>query len=98
MLERLKIRVYDILVETDDGELIDRVVAVILMLLILVNTTAVVLETVDDLNARFGSIFYAIEIVSITIFSIEYFCDCGLRRSTRATRSRFGAEFATLSP
>jgi len=72
MLERLKIRVYDILVETDDGETVDRVVAVILLLLILLNTAAVVLETVDDLNARFGSIFHAIEIVSITIFSIEY--------------------------
>ena len=72
MLEKLKIRVYDILVETDDDETIDRVVAVFLMLLILINTVAVVLETVDHLNARYGSIFYAIEIVSITIFTIEY--------------------------
>lgn len=72
MLEKLKIRAYDILVETDDGEVVDRVVAVILMVLILINTAAVVLETVDDLNARFGSIFHAIEVVSIAIFSIEY--------------------------
>jgi len=72
MLEKLKFRVYDILVETDDDETIDRVVAVFLMLLILLNAAAVVLETVDDLNARYGSIFNAIEIVSIVIFSIEY--------------------------
>ena len=72
MLEKLKIRVYDILVETDDNETVDRVVAVFLMLLILINALAVVLETVDDLNQRFGSIFYAIEIVSITIFTVEY--------------------------
>ena len=72
MYERIKYRVYDILVETDDGETIDRVVAVFLMLLILINAATVVLETVDDLNARFGSIFHAIEIVSIVIFSIEY--------------------------
>lgn len=72
MLERLKIRIYDILVETDDGELVDRIVAVFLMLLILVNAAAVVAETVDDLNQRFGSIFHAIEAVSIAIFSIEY--------------------------
>jgi len=31
MLEKLKLRVYDVLVETEDGELVDRVVAVILM-------------------------------------------------------------------
>jgi voltage-gated potassium channel len=72
MLENIKIRVYDILVETDDDETVDRVVAVFLMLLILINAVAVVLETVDDLNQRFGSIFYAIEIVSIAIFTAEY--------------------------
>lgn len=72
MLERLKFRVYDVLVETEDGELVDRIVAVFLMILILINAAAVVAETVDDLNARFGSIFYAIEIVSITIFTLEY--------------------------
>ncbi|CAN5880449.1 hypothetical protein BH24ACI1_BH24ACI1_06490 [soil metagenome] len=32
MLEKLKLRVYDVLVETEDGELVDRVVAVILMI------------------------------------------------------------------
>ncbi len=72
MLERIKIRVYDILVETDDGELVDRIVAIFLMLLILLNAAAVVLETVDDLNQRFGSVFHAIEVVSVTIFVVEY--------------------------
>jgi len=32
MLEKLKLRVYDVLVETEDGELVDHVVAVILMI------------------------------------------------------------------
>lgn len=73
MLERIKYHAYDILVENNDDQTIDRVVAVFLMLLILVNTVAVVLETVDDLNTRFGSIFRAIEVVSIAIFTIEYF-------------------------
>lgn len=72
MYERIKYRVYDILVETDDDETIDRVVAVFLILLIIINAISVVLETVDHLNARYGSIFYAIEIVSITVFTIEY--------------------------
>lgn len=72
MLEKLKYRVYDILVETDDDELIDKIVAVFLMLLILVNVAAMVLETVDSLNQQYGAVFYWIEIVSITIFTIEY--------------------------
>jgi voltage-gated potassium channel len=72
MLKRLQLRIYDILVETEDGELVDRIVAIFLMLLILINAAAVVAETVDELNQRFGSIFAAIETVSVTIFSVEY--------------------------
>lgn len=72
MYEKIKYRVYDILVETDDGELIDRIVAVFLMLLILINAVAVVLETVDEYSAAYGSLFHAIEIVSVTIFTVEY--------------------------
>jgi voltage-gated potassium channel len=72
MYEKIKYRVYDILVETDDGELIDRVVAVILMLLILINALVVVLETVDEYDAAYGSLFHAIEVVSVVIFTVEY--------------------------
>jgi voltage-gated potassium channel len=72
MYEKLKYRVYDILVETDDGELIDRIVAVLLLLLIFINTITVVLETVDELNQAYGHIFHAIEIVSVAIFTVEY--------------------------
>ena len=73
MLKDLKLRVYDILVETDDGELIDRIVAVFLMLLIIINAIAVVLETVDELNAKYSAIFWSLEIISVTIFTVEYF-------------------------
>lgn len=72
MLERIKYHVYDILVETDDDELIDKIVAVLLMMLILISSLAVVLETVESLNQKYGSIFHAIEVVSLVIFSIEY--------------------------
>lgn len=72
MLENFKIRVYDVLVETDDDELIDKVIAVLLMILIIINSVAVVLETVDELNETYGSLFYAIEIVSVVIFTVEY--------------------------
>jgi voltage-gated potassium channel len=72
MLEKIKYRVYDILVETDDDEVVDKIVAVMLMILILINALTVVLETVDDLNQKYGAIFNAIELVSVTIFSVEY--------------------------
>lgn len=44
MFQNLKIRLYDILVETEDDEVIDRVVATFLMILILLNAVIVILE------------------------------------------------------
>lgn len=72
MYEKIKYRVYDILVETDDDELIDRIVAVILMVLIMISVTAVILETVPEYNAAYGGLFRSIEVVSVAIFTVEY--------------------------
>lgn len=72
MLEKIKLRLYDILVETDDDELIDKIVAVFLMILIIVNSCAVVLESVDEIYQPYESIFHAIEYVSVAIFTVEY--------------------------
>jgi voltage-gated potassium channel len=72
MFQKIKIRLYDILVETDDNELVDRLVAIFLMILIVLNSAAVVLETVVELDAQYGSIFNALEMVSVTIFTVEY--------------------------
>jgi voltage-gated potassium channel len=72
MLEKIKYRVYDVLVETDDNEVADKVVAVMLMILIVINVIAVILESVDEINQAYGTIFYAVEVVSVAIFSFEY--------------------------
>jgi voltage-gated potassium channel len=72
MLEKLKFRIYDILVETDDDETIDRIVAFCLLLLIIANVAAVILETVDAYSIRYGTYFYWFEIFSVAVFSIEY--------------------------
>jgi voltage-gated potassium channel len=72
MYEKIKYRVYDVLVETDDGEVVDRVIAIMLMILILINTVTVVLETVEEINYIYGSLFHSIEVVSVSIFTIEY--------------------------
>lgn len=72
MFEKIKYHVYDILVETDDDELIDRIVAVLLMILILISVLTVILETVDEYEAVYGRLFHSIEAVSVTIFTVEY--------------------------
>ena len=72
MLERLKLRIHDILVETDDDETIDRIVAICLAALIIANVAAVILETVDEFNARYATFFFWFEAFSVAVFSIEY--------------------------
>ncbi|MBX3267656.1 MAG: ion transporter [Acidobacteria bacterium] len=72
MLEQLKFKIYDVLVETEDGETIDRIVAFLLMLLIMLNVIAVVLESVDSIAASYASEFYYFEIFSVAVFTLEY--------------------------
>ncbi len=92
MYEKIKYHVYDILVETDDNELIDRIVAVFLMILILLNAAAVVLETVDSLNQQYGAIFHALEVFSVLVFTIEYV----LRLWIAPLEKRFAGRFGRL--
>lgn len=72
MAGRLKTRLYDVLVETEDEGLPDRIIAVGLMILILANVIAVMLETVDEIEVPYRRYFRAFEFVSVGIFTIEY--------------------------
>ena len=47
-------------------------VDMILFILILLNVTAVCLESVKDIGETYKDTFYAFEIFSVIIFSIEY--------------------------
>lgn len=68
----LKERIYDVLVETDDGDLLDRIVAVFLMILIIINAFAVVVESEAEIALRFAPIFHTLEVFSVAIFTLEY--------------------------
>jgi len=67
----MKARIYEILFDTKDDDKVGKVVAILLMALILLNVITVMLETVDE-YARFSRIFFAIEVVSVAIFTVEY--------------------------
>ena len=70
--EHLKQRVYAVLVDTDDGALIDRIVAVFLMILIVINAAAVIAESDAGVATQFASVFHALELFSIAVFTVEY--------------------------
>ncbi len=57
---------------SDRTDAIGRITDLFLITLIAINVAAVVLETVDSIEARFRTTFWIIEIVSVAVFSIEY--------------------------
>lgn len=62
---------YELFAPTLGGDL-GRRVDLVIMALIVVNVTAVILETVDWIAAAGGAFFWYFEVVSVVIFTIEY--------------------------
>ena len=69
---RVRARVASILDVPAKEDRVSRYFDICLIVLIVVNVIAVILESVDSLQARWSDGFQAIERVSLVIFSIEY--------------------------
>jgi voltage-gated potassium channel len=65
-------RTYEILEHGPVGDRPVRLVSRLLILLVLTNIAAVVLESVPRYEQAFGTIFVAIEMVSLVVFTVEY--------------------------
>src|SRR5947209_2406153 len=68
----LRSAVYDILDQGPIGNRTGFIVTRLISALIVVNLVAITLQSVPELEARFASLFTAVEIVSLIIFTIEY--------------------------
>jgi voltage-gated potassium channel len=67
-----KRKIYQILENHTQANLVGRVVDFFLVVLVLVNVTAVVLETVESYHKEYDKIFRIIEFISVVVFTIEY--------------------------
>ena len=67
-----KKRMLQILTRSSGSDLSSRICDKFLSTMILANLLAVSLESVESLNAEYGQLFFVFEMVSVTIFSIEY--------------------------
>jgi voltage-gated potassium channel len=68
----LRHRLYEILEHGPVAGAAGRLVARAVVLLIVVNLAAVTLESVPSVAARYGTLFTAIETVSLVVFTVEY--------------------------
>ena len=69
---RARRRTADILFSRDREDRWTRRVDIALVLLITLNVTAVILESVREYQLLWGAYFYAFEVFSVAVFSIEY--------------------------
>jgi voltage-gated potassium channel len=69
---RLKIRTYEILEKAEPDDTVSRAVDGLIIALILLNLTAIILETVGELHLRYGDWFEAFELFSVALFTVEY--------------------------
>ena len=65
-------KVYQILEVTDSEDFVSRVVSLFIISLITLNIICIVLESIQELELRYRSIFFTIEIISTVIFASEY--------------------------
>jgi ABC-type Na+ efflux pump permease subunit len=72
----LKRRIYEILFNTRDRDVVGKTIALLLMALIFINVIAVMLETVEELSA-YSRIFNAVEVVSVFILLLNTFSAFG---------------------
>ncbi len=68
----LKEKVHKFLDATDHSNSISKSFNFFLIALIILNTLAVLLETVESIQAQYQHLFFAFEVFSVAIFSIEY--------------------------
>jgi voltage-gated potassium channel len=68
----LRRRTYEILERDTPGDWASTVVARFIVLLIVVNLAAVVLESIPQLAARYALVFDVVEYVSLLVFTVEY--------------------------
>ena len=73
MPQSYKQRVYEILEATDPEDRLGKAVNLIMLVLVVLNVAAVVLETVDGIYLAYGALFSYFAGLSIIIFSVEYF-------------------------
>ncbi|HNX16985.1 MAG TPA: ion transporter [Methanoregula sp.] len=72
-VEKFRRRVFDIIEDSPTPSRWAPRFNIFMSVLIVLNISIVILESVQDINTAYGSLFYWIDAVSVLIFTVEYF-------------------------
>ncbi|MFT5468782.1 MAG: voltage-gated potassium channel [Verrucomicrobiales bacterium] len=67
-----KERIWSVLEPSKEGDAVSRWFDFAILILILISTLAIVLESVESLQIRYGSIFKTLELILVSVFTAEY--------------------------
>jgi voltage-gated potassium channel Kch len=85
-------KVFSLLHPTPTSGSLHRVLDSIIILGVLISVVSIILETVPSIQAVFGAYFYAFEIFSVALFSLEYigrvYCICELDEYAHPVKGR----------
>ncbi len=68
----MKLRIYEIIEKAENGDTVSRYFDNTILLLILLTIVAIIMESYQEIDKVYAKQFSIFEIVSVTIFSIEY--------------------------
>lgn len=71
-MNKVKIRIHEIIEKASEGDVLSKIFDVFIVSLIILNVTAVILETVDILYLKYSAFFINFELFSVAVFSAEY--------------------------
>ena len=71
-MDAIRRRTHEILEGTRERDLVNRAFEIFMIVLIAGNVLAVILETVPSLGTAYGGFFFAFEVFSVAVFTIEY--------------------------
>jgi len=72
MINKIKARIHEIIEKAPEGDILSRIFDIFILSLIVLNVTAVILETVDILYLKYSTFFVNFELFSVAVFSVEY--------------------------
>lgn len=71
-MNQLRYNLAQVLESSGEGLRVGRIIDVLLILLIVGNVIAIVLESVEEIASAHRQLFIAIEVISVGIFTVEY--------------------------
>lgn len=71
-MRKIKQRTFEIISRADQGDLASKIFDDTIMALIFLSILSIVLESFQSIHDRFGSVFSVFEVISVSVFSVEY--------------------------